>query len=241
MEIFELLGARRVKLSQNKCGFVHFGAVYSAFTGHVDFKDEKLWAQGYSGPTYSRDLLAMMQAESQLELAGLHGAYAARLVPLVYPKWEDLSSGEEVWDFWFELTHAPVERRFLALWRMRAQLRGVQFENPVLTDFFPCPRDIDVLVRAIELAPPDEASGESRMQSSTAFRTFVEELTPYEAVVLLTQMYVGRGDFAKPHNAVAELGAQYESNAVIADQMLSKGTLQRNLNAAMKMMPRGGW
>ena len=241
MQMFECLGARRVKLARDRCGYVKFGELYPAFRGHENFANETLWAQHYPGPQYSRNLREMMRVESQLYMVGLHGVYAARLVPLVYPRWEQLSSGEEVWAFWFRVAHAAVETRFEALWQMQAQLREVPYERQSLTEFYPTPRDSDVLARAIELAPPDDSSADVRTQIESAFREFVEELTPYEAIVLFAQMYVGRGDFERPDDALEELGKQYQSNAVIANEMLSKGTLLRNLKEAQRRTPKGGW
>jgi hypothetical protein len=242
MQIFELLGARRVKLSGNQCGYVQFGNVYSCFSGHDAFETETIWVDHYTGPAYSRDIVQMLQAEAQLRRVGLHGAYAARLVPLVYPGWEQVSSGEQVWNFWFQIAHAPVERRFVALWRMREQLRVVDFEpNYPLTDHYPSARDVDVLARAIELAPSSDLESEARATASAAFRRFVEDLTPYEAVVLLSQMHVGRRDFQSVVHAMAALGQSYESNASIASQLLAERTLVQNLKAALRLAAKDRW
>jgi hypothetical protein len=239
IEIFQLLGARRAKLSRNRCGYVHHGTVFICFDGHERFDDPGQWAGHYPGPLYSRNLEDINLAEEQLEAVGLHQRFASALVRLVEPRWEQLTSGEEVLEFWFKLTHASAATRFKALWNIRGELRQVSYESELQPhDYDASDRDFDVLSHAIELAPPENASAEARENASVRFRQFVRELTPHEANILLASMYLARGDFPNIHVANEELARNYESNDVIATQLLNKGPLERHLREAYRVLKR---
>lgn len=233
MQMFEALGARRVRLSADRCGYVHLGSIYPCFGGHEHFHDEQKWIAQYAGPLYSRRMEDMMYAEAQLEMCGLHYDYIAKLVPLVCPKWENLAHGIEVWEYWFQLAHAQTSIRIEALWSIREQARNHFREDEIGDNYSLSERDLDVLARAIELAPPEDAASADRESAGVALRSFVqEELSPAEALVLLSLMYIGRGDYEDVQAAVEELATQYESNAVIANTMLSKGRLMGCLRRA---------
>ena len=110
--LFErLVGARRTKLPDNWCGYVHKGRPYRCFQGHERFDEEAVWASHYEGPKFLTDRNAAHLLDVAIEEQGLLAEYVDAVLPKVFPGYEAISSQDEVYQFWFALISADPDQK----------------------------------------------------------------------------------------------------------------------------------